>query len=151
MEQKTFQVNLKLLENYLFEIDFGEFGTFMTDEPEPLGKGDGPGPSALLGASVANCLAASLLYSVRKFKSDPGDVSASCEGTLERVERRWRIVNLAVSIRMGEAAEEIGNLERPLEIFEDYCVVTQSVRHGIPVSVTVRDANGEVVKQQPAH
>jgi uncharacterized OsmC-like protein len=61
MEEKTFSVKLKLLEKYLFEIDFGEFGKFMTDEPTPLGDGEGPVPSALLAASVANCLAASLL------------------------------------------------------------------------------------------
>ncbi|MFM1895439.1 MAG: hypothetical protein RLZZ385_513 [Pseudomonadota bacterium] len=150
MEQKTFQVDLKLLENYLFQIDFGEFGNFMTDEPEPLGGGEGPAPSALLAASVANCLSASLLFAIRKFKSDPGELSARCEGTLERIEGRWRIVKLAVGIQMEAAAQDLTNLERVLAIFEDYCVVTQSVRHGIPVEVEIRDGTGAVLKQPAA-
>lgn len=53
MEEKSFTVNLRLLENYLFEIDFGEFGNIMTDEAPPLGAGEGPSPSAMLAASVA--------------------------------------------------------------------------------------------------
>ena len=35
-------------------------------------------------------------------------------------------------------------LERGLEQFEDFCVVTQSIRAGIPVNVSVVDAEGKV-------
>jgi len=142
MEQKKFNVSLKLLEMYLFEIDFGDFGTFMTDEPEPLGGGEGPGPSALLGASVANCLAASLLFAVRKFKEDPGEMMATCEGVIERIEHRWRIVKLNVEINLGASADDLHHLHRAIAQFEDFCVVTQSVRNGIEVDVTVTDAHG---------
>ena len=34
--------------------------------------------------------------------------------------------------------------ERGLEQFEDFCVVTQSIRAGIPVNVSVVDAEGKV-------
>jgi len=33
-----------------------------------------------------------------------------------------------------------------LEQFEDFCVVTQSVRSGFPVNVTVRDGSGKLLK-----
>ncbi len=32
-------------------------------------------------------------------------------------------------------------------LFEDFCIVTQSVRQGIPVHVEVKDAKGKVVHQ----
>jgi hypothetical protein len=38
------------------------------------------------------------------------------------------------------------HLDRVLAQFEDFCVVTQSVRSGFPVSVTVRDGDGKVLK-----
>ena len=146
MDQKTFNVSLKLLENYLFEIDFGDFGSFMTDEPAPLGGGEGPSPSALLGASVANCLSASLLFAIRKFKEDPGDISALCQGTIERKDNRWRIVNMQVTIQLGTSAEELPHLQRALAQFEDFCVVTQSVREGIQIDVAVKDNSGKPVE-----
>ena len=36
--------------------------------PPPLGQGSGPSPMQLLAASVGNCLSASLLFALRKFK-----------------------------------------------------------------------------------
>ena len=66
-ETQTFVVTLELLDNYRFQVDFGDFGQILTDEPEPLGESLGPNPGRLLAASVANCLAASLLFAVGKF------------------------------------------------------------------------------------
>ena len=63
-EQPQFSVELRLLDGYKFEIDFGEAGQLFSDETPPLGEGTGPNPSRLLAAAVANCLAASLLFAV---------------------------------------------------------------------------------------
>ena len=145
MEEKTFSVKLKLLEKYLFEIDFGEFGKFMTDEPTPLGDGEGPAPSALLAASVANCLAASLLFAIRKHKEDAGEVHAMVTGTVSRVEKFWRITRLNVQLHLGVPQQQLQKLSSVLAQFEDFCVVTQSVRSGIKVDVDVIDSEGVVV------
>ena len=72
MDDSQFTLSLKRIENFLFQIDFGAFGNVLTDEPEPLGGGEGPNPSAMLAAAVANCLSASLLFALRKHKEDPG-------------------------------------------------------------------------------
>jgi len=146
VENNSFQIELKLLEKYIFEIDFGEFGKVITDEPEPLGSGEGPNPVRLLAASVGNCLAASLMFAIRKFKEEPGEVTATVSGQLDRLEGRWRVAGMNVVIRLGNGAENIPHLERALAQFEDFCVVTQSVRSGIPVAVEVLDSSGAVVK-----
>ena len=144
-EPATFKVQLRLISGYKFEIDFGEAGQLLSDEPAPLGAGEGPNPSRLLAAAVANCLAASLLFAVRKFKEDPGEVSAEVQGELERQEGRWRIGKLQVTLQLGADAAAIPHLERALSQFENFCVVTQSVRQGIAVSVEVRDKAGTVL------
>ena len=144
--EKEFSVSMELVDKYKFLIDFGEFGEVTSDEPEPLGDGDGPNPSRILAASVANCLSASLMFALRKFKDDPGKVSATVKGQLDRVDGRWRIVGMDVSITLGNTAEKLEHLDRALEQFEDFCVVTQSVRNGIDVNVTVEDSNGNKVK-----
>lgn len=145
-DDNSFEVRLRLLENYLFEIDFGDFGKILTDEPEPLGDGEGPNPARLLAASVANCLSASLLFAVRKFKGDPGEVSATVTAHTDRVEGRWRIVKMNVEIQLNAEAASLPHLDRALDQFENFCVVTQSVRSGIPVDVSVKDGTGSVIK-----
>lgn len=146
-EQPQFSVELRLLDGYKFEIDFGDAGQLLSDEPPPLGEGTGPNPSSLLAAAVANCLAASLLFSVRKFKEEPGQVKAVVHGELERQEGRWRIGKLQVELQLGTDASTLPHLERALSQFENFCVVTQSVRQGIEVSVQVRDNQGQLLHQ----
>lgn len=141
MSNHQFSVSLKLIENYLFQIDFGEFGDLLVDEPAPLGHGEGPNPTRLLAASVANCLAASLLFAIRKHQEDPGELKAIASGQLERVDQRWRVTSLNVDLQLGKNAASIPHLQQALEKFEDFCVVTQSVRAGIDVHVTIRDAS----------
>ncbi len=146
-EPAPFSVQLRLLDGYKFEIDFGDARQIWSDEPPPLGGGEGPNPSRLLAAAVANCLAASLLFAVRKFKEDPGPVSAEVRGELERQDGRWRIGTLQVELQLGTAAEALPHLERALSQFENFCVVTQSVRQGIEVLVQVRDSTGKLLHQ----
>jgi organic hydroperoxide reductase OsmC/OhrA len=147
MENPSFEITMRLLDNYKFEIDFGQFGQLISDEPEPLGDGEGPNPSRMLAAATANCMAASLLFAIRKYKGDPGSISATARGEMARIDGRWRIPQLAVELQLGASAESLPQFDRVLEQFENFCVVTQSVRAGIEVAVTVRDSSGEVVKQ----
>ena len=146
MSTQEFSAKLKLLDNYLFEIDFGDAGSIMADEPEPLGQGEGPSPSQLLAASVANCLAASLMFAIRKFKGEPGEVTAQVNGNLSREGGRLRIEKIDVQLKLGNASIELPKIEKVLEQFQDFCIVTQSVKSGIEVNVTVQDSNGTVLK-----
>jgi uncharacterized OsmC-like protein len=69
-------------EKYRFLVDFGaDIATMMADEAAPLGDGAGPSPAQLLAAAVANCLSASLLFALGKFREDPGRLTttATCE------------------------------------------------------------------------
>ena len=144
MSEEDFTVRLQLVENYVFKLDFGEFGTILSDEPAPLGSGEGPSPSYLLAAATANCLCASLLFALRKYKGEPGQLTAEVTGSTERRNGRLRIGKLDVTIRLDQSTE-LPNLEKVLNQFEDFCVVTQSIRDGIPVSVTVKNQEGVVL------
>ncbi len=147
-EPSGFTFTLEQQEDYAFLVRFGEdLPVLLTDEPPPLGKGAGPNPSRLLAAAVANCLMASLLFALRKFKNETGRITATVTGRLARNEKgRLRIGEVGVDIRLGVAAETLQHLDRALEQFEDFCVVTQSVRGGFPVTVSVTDAAGARLK-----
>lgn len=147
-ENQEIRVTLEQLEDYAFRVQFdGEsMAALETDEAPPLGAGQGPNPSRLLLAAIANCLCASLLFALRKFHNRPQALQAIATARLERnVEGRWRIPRASVELQLGEAAESHQQLERILAQFEQFCVVTQSVRQGIEVDVSIRDATGRVL------
>lgn len=145
-DKPSFKVSLELLEDYTFKIDFDEFGYIVTDEPPPLGSGEGPNPARLVASAAANCLSASLIYALSKKKQKTTQLKAFAEGNMHRVDGFWRIEKIAVNIELDtqDIAEDI--LKDVIGVFEDYCVVTQSIRQGIPISLSVQDMNGTKLK-----
>jgi organic hydroperoxide reductase OsmC/OhrA len=134
-----FQVDLKLSENYAFDVAFHvDDEPFRMDEPVPLGDGNGPNAARVLAAAVGNCLSASLLFCLRRGNVEPISLETSVEGEMVRSEEgRLRIERLDVSIDPRIHEEDRRRLEHCLEHFESFCIVTQSVRAGIDVQVDV--------------
>lgn len=148
MEESSFTLELEQLADFEFRVkfDWPDVAELKLDEPEPLGRSAGPNAARLIGAAVANCLTSSLLFCMRKFKQSPGTLRAQVRGEIKRNERgRLRIGRFDVTIRLAEQAAAIQHFDRCLAQFEDFCVVTESVRHGIPVGVRVVDASGAEV------
>jgi len=147
-ETLQFSFSLEQQEDFAFLIRFDNgLPPLLADEPVPLGKGAGPNPSRLLAASIANCLSASLLFALRKFKNKPGQIVTSVTARMERNEqKRLRVAEVTVATQIDSPAEMLDHLDRVLEQFEEFCVVTQSVRSGFPVKVTVRDNAGTILR-----
>lgn len=74
MCQGQVSVDLVQQDGYRFEarLDNPAIPVLVTDEQPPLGTDSGPNPSRLLCTAIANCLSASLLFALRKFKNEPG-------------------------------------------------------------------------------
>jgi uncharacterized OsmC-like protein len=134
---------------YRFLVDFGEsIPALQADEPVPLSGGAGPSPDQLLLAAISNCLSASLFFALQKFKQDAGGITTTATARIERNEaRRLRVTQVSATIRLGKAGAEIAQLDRILGQFESFCTVTESVRDGIPVTVTVEDSQGLRLKE----
>ncbi|MBX3726833.1 MAG: OsmC family protein [Xanthomonadales bacterium] len=143
------RVRLEQQEDFAFRLSFPDtdLAALLTDEPAPLGHDGGPNPSRLLLAAVANCLAASLLFALRKFRNDPsGPLLAEATALMQRnADGRWRLPRADVELHLPGNAASYPQLERILGQFEQFCVVTQSVRQGIDVAVTVKDVDGRVL------
>lgn len=141
MEENRFALTLQ--DGYAFTVDFGQEGVpdLTLDEPPPLGAGRGPNAARLLAAGVGNCLAASLLFCLRKSRIDVKQLRTTVEGTLVRNERgRFRTGGIRVKLALDVAPEQRDRMGRCLELFEDFCVVTESVRRGVIVDVEVEAA-----------
>jgi len=146
--EQPIRVTLEQEDGYAFRIRFDDSAleSLLSDETTPLGEGRGPNPSRILLAAIANCLSASLLFALRKYKNTPGALHAEITATpMRNADGRWRIPKAFVEIRLAEGGEAHAQLDRILAQFEEFCVVTQSVREGIDVQVTVKDMHGRVL------
>jgi len=145
----AFKIELVQLADYRFEARFDNAAVpvLVTDELAPLGHDAGPNPSRLLAVSIANCLAASLLFALRKFKNESGPLRATATVSMARnAQNRLRITLVAVDLHLGVMGSEVSMLDRILGQFEEFCIVTQSIRAAVQVDVRVLDKAGTVLK-----
>lgn len=153
-ETNAFTIHLEQERDYQFRVKFDWPGVadLRVDEPVPLGSSRGPNAARLVAAAVANCLSASLFFCLRdKFKQRPGPLRAEVTGRLGRTDRgRLRIDSFDVAIHLADPTGSLAHLDRCAQQFEDFCVVTESIRRGIPVRVRVLDGEGRQIHEAGA-
>jgi uncharacterized OsmC-like protein len=136
-----FTIEIDEIKDYEFRIRFDkeQYPELRMDEPAPLGQDSAPNPSRILAAAIGNCLSASLLFCARKSRVELGPIRAKVRTEIARNARgRLRVSRVDVEIDPSLPAGDHSKTARCLELFEDYCVVTQSVRDGIDVQVVVK-------------
>ena len=136
-----FTLSLEQVRDYEFRVKFDKEGLpdLILDEPAPLGHDAGPNPARILAAAIANCLSASLLFCARRARVELGPIHAEVKMQIVRNEnKRLRVgkVEVVIDPHLPDAEKE--KATRCLEIFEDFCVVTQSVRQGFDIAVSVK-------------
>jgi uncharacterized OsmC-like protein len=121
---------LKRIQGYKFKAEFDAEGMpdLTVDEVEPIGESSGPNPSRLLSVAVGHCLSSSLLFCLSKARINAKNLETTIKTTHEKNEEMHLEVDEKDKDRVG----------RCLDIFEDYCTVTQSVRKGIEVNVRIK-------------
>lgn len=145
-DSRTQHVHLSLERGYEIIASFPEtpaLPSLRLDEPPPLGAGQGPNAAAVLAAAVGDCLSASLLFCLRKARVDVTRLETDVAVHLGRTETgRLRITGIDVELSPAVTGDA-SRFQRCEELFEDFCPVTQSVRLGIAVNVTVRRPGGD--------
>jgi organic hydroperoxide reductase OsmC/OhrA len=143
VDPERFEIRLERKQGYQLQVDFQQPGIapLLMDEPPPLGDGQGPKASQVLAAAVGNCLTASLLFCLGKSRVEVLGLTTTVGVTMERNERgKKRIAGIDVTIHPEVAPGDADRLARCRELFEDFCVVSASVRQGIDVKVAVEPA-----------
>lgn len=143
-DNKVSELSVRIAQEdaYRFQIRFDKaYAPIVSDEPPPLGKDAGPNPARLLAGAIGNCLAASLVFCLGKkgVKVEQG-IEATVDMQIVRTpERRLRIGRVKVTLRVpaGVSTEAVDGCR---DLFEDFCTVTASVRHGIEIDVALATA-----------
>ena len=143
-DDKVQHITVRLARGFEFVADFPDTPgapSIRFDEPAPLGSNSAPNAAAVLGASIGNCLAASLTFCLRRAHLDVQDMTARVTthvGTNDKGRHRVRHIEVELEPVITGSSDDMG---RCADIFEDFCIVTASVQHGIPVKVRLKGAN----------
>ncbi len=138
--ERGFYVEMTRESGFRFSINFGVDGMdpFYMDEPEPVGKNTGPNAGKMVGAALANCLAASLMFCLQKSRVEVQGMKSTARGVLVRNDKgRGRIKEVNVDLYPEVEPGKTKQLERCKEIFDDFCIVSKSIEQGLPVNVKV--------------
>lgn len=127
-------------DGYKFEITFDELPgqKIVSDESKPIGNNEGVTAAMMLAGAAGHCLSSSLLFCLEKSRVTAKDLSTDVEMTLERNERgRWRVNEIKVNLKPTVDIVDAEKLERCKGIFQDFCIVSASIRDGIKIDVEV--------------
>lgn len=134
-----FTLHIEQVAGFDFRVRFDKerYAELHFDEPPPLGGDTAPNPVRVLAAAIGDCLSASLVFCLKRRGVVATGLRSEVHVQLVRNEhKRLRVGKIDVSIHPGASIPDEA-LQACLESFEDFCVVTQSVRAGIDVVVNV--------------
>jgi uncharacterized OsmC-like protein len=140
-------VTIRLAREYEFVAEFNDLpaaGPVMFDEPEPIGHSRAPSAADMLGAAVGNCLCTSLTFALREAQVELLGLTAQVTTHIVRNEKghhRVGSIEVELSPAIGRTGQSLGAAGAA---FEDFCAVTASVRHGIPVTVSMKPSPASI-------
>jgi uncharacterized OsmC-like protein len=144
MDDRQLVVTLEQTGGFEFLVKFDQGTELLMDEPEPIGANKGPNASRVLSAAIGNCLSASLFFCLQKARVDTHGIKTTVTTNITRDERkRVRVGASYVRIDIDLDKEPRPKINQCIKLFEDFCIVTASVRKGIDVTVEVVDQDGE--------
>ncbi|MHA1378857.1 MAG: OsmC family protein [Candidatus Helarchaeota archaeon] len=124
------------------------FPNIIIDEPQRF-HGDDRGPSSLeyLCVGIGGCMGTSLVYCLKRFKATFSKLSVRATAEIHHVPPNRMLRVTALHVKFGitpdpPTQDNIDNIKECYEHFAKYCVVTQSVKQGIPFDIKMDIANG---------
>jgi len=146
------KVGIKLDEfesQMIFKCDLGDMKVkdcYIDEEHHKEVDMLGPNPSRMLALGVLGCLSASFIFCLKKRNFKVEDFKGEAEVFITRNEKdflRVKKINVNIEPKIGDpevlkrAKQCLKTVKDGVSFFEQYCIVTQSVRAGIEVNVNI--------------
>ena len=143
MDKHTFEIKMEKTGPMEFKTTFvdTEYPDLMFDEPKHSGGEDKyPNAARIVTAAIANCLSASLSFCLTKSKVEIEELKTRAKCTMGRNEEgRLRIKKVEIEIETKLDQEKEKKIKRCIEMFEKFCVVSQSLTEGIEIEAKVKE------------
>jgi organic hydroperoxide reductase OsmC/OhrA len=129
--QTEIEVKFPKMESYKLSIEA---------PPELGGKGKAPNPDRVLAAAVGGCLTLSFLLNLQGLRLYPKELNTKVKANIRPDDKglpRFKSIDVEIT-PVFEGAINKETLKKVLDTFQYFCTVTQAVRSGVPVNVTVK-------------
>ena len=138
-ELKT-KVRLKQEEEMIFKCDLGEIKMdklYIDEQHDKNAEKIGPSPTKLLALSVLGCLTASFSFCLKKKGLSISDLNGQAIVSIARNDKNlWRVKKIDVKISPKIDTPELRKrANQCTKFFEQYCIISESVRNGIEVNL----------------
>ena len=137
------RVRATWIENIEYKVNIKDFPSFIMDEPKAFhGNDKGPSAGEFLLVSIAGCQGVSFMFCLQKFGIEVEDMVVIVESKMKHVwheEYDREILNIIridvfIDLKLKDPEDE-EDLMECFNVYQKYCVVTTSIRRGIPVDV----------------
>jgi uncharacterized OsmC-like protein len=137
------RVKATWMENIAFKVNIKDYPEFIMDEPKEFhGNDKGPSAGEFLLVSIAGCQGVSFKFCLQKFGIETEYMIVHVESKMSHV---WHEefdreilnivhINVLIDVKLKDPEDQEDLLEC-FNVFQKYCVVTTSIRRGIPVDV----------------
>jgi organic hydroperoxide reductase OsmC/OhrA len=144
-EETRFTISFEHMQDRKLTIQFGWTegpDVALDDSASPESQRE-PHATLLLAVALGNCFAMSLASCLRELQVEPHGIETTVRGRLVRRDRESAQINqLDVQMRLGVSDDLASRLERCLKLDDEYRMIRESVRAGIPIHVHVLGASG---------
>ncbi|MFO8018510.1 MAG: OsmC family protein [Promethearchaeia archaeon] len=136
------KVHIKHSENLHFLGSAREFTHIHMDEPESFhGTNKGPSPVEYFLLGIGGCMGSTFAFSCQKNGIEVQDISITIDGELTHREDRENLLQFEkieghIDFIPKDAYDE-KKIKQSIREFQKYCVLSNSIRQGIPLDVNV--------------
>ena len=137
-----------------FDAKVRHFPPLITDEP-PEFHGDDTGPSSIdyLLIAIGACQGTSFGFAIDKYDAKVKNIEIEVKGDMHHIDRHGNLdkdkgllrilgADVTFAIEPEDYSEEnLENIDMAFRAFKKYCVVTESVRRGIPSTASYEIVN----------
>ena len=135
------KITLKYSEKQHFVASAREFTDIYIDEPESFhGENKGPSPVEYFLIGVGGCMGSTFTYCLQKQDIEIESLEIVVDGHLKHAGSKMSLqlvkidAEILLTVKNGESPDKI---EHCLKTFREYCIVSNSLTHGIPIEIKV--------------
>lgn len=135
------KIKVNWINDFGFRAEVRHFKNILIDEPRSFkGKDRGPSPVEYILVGIGGCLGSSFIFCLEKNNFEIKELNIVVDGkmTHRKPYNHLELVNVSVELNILDfEGKSKKKFDKCLEIFREYCIISNSLIRGLPIDVKV--------------